>query len=82
MTKAEFDQAIEAIRQGHITPREERVLVAAAFIMREIRNIPDDEEWEPTRTQLVEFINGLDKQLRSRLKRIADDVQEEKPTLH
>src|SRR5262245_3014337 len=26
MTNAEFDQAIEAIRQGHITPRERRIV--------------------------------------------------------
>jgi hypothetical protein len=32
--------------------------------------------------QIVEFIKSLDKQLRSLLKRIADDVKEEKPTLH
>jgi len=43
MTKDEFDRAIEAIRQGHITPREGRVLEAA--VMREIRNIIKDEEW-------------------------------------
>ena len=84
MTKAEFDQAIEAIRQGHVTPREERVLVAAVFIMRELSNMPEAEAeaWKPTRMQILEFIESLDKQLRSLLKRVADDVQEEKPTFH
>jgi hypothetical protein len=82
MTNEEFDQALEAIRQGHITPRERRVVAAAVFIMRELCNSPEDEVWEPTRRQIVEFINSLDEQLRSLLKRIADDVKEERHTLH
>jgi hypothetical protein len=82
MTNEEFNQAIEAIRQGHITPREVRVMTAAVFIMRELSNMPEAEAWEPTQMQIVEFIKSLDKQLRSLLKRIADDVKEEKPTLH
>ena len=82
MTNKEFDQAIEAIRQGHITPHEERVVAAAVFIMRELNNSSEDEEWQPTRTQVVEFINSLDKQLRRLLKRVADDLQEERHTLH
>jgi hypothetical protein len=36
MTKAEFDQAIEAIRQGHITRRERRIIAAATFMMRAV----------------------------------------------
>jgi cell division protein ZapA (FtsZ GTPase activity inhibitor) len=84
MTNQEFDRAIEALRQGNITARERRVIAAAVFIMRELSNMPEAEAeaWEPTRMQILEFINSLDKQLRSLLKRIADDVQEEKPTLH
>ena len=81
MTNAEFDRALGAIRQGHITPRERRVIAAAIFMMRELSNMPDADMWEPTRRQIVEFITSLDKQLRSLLKRIADDV-EEKPTFH
>jgi hypothetical protein len=82
MTKDEFDQAIEAIRQGQITPREDRVISAAVFIMRELSNMPEAEAWEPTRMQILEFIKSLDKQLRSLLKRIADEVEEEKHTFH
>ena len=82
MTNEEFDQSIEAIRKGLITPREERVIAAAVFIMRELRNLPDDEGWQPTHPQILEFINSLDKQLRRLLKRVADDVAPERRTLH
>ena len=56
MTNDEFDQAIEAIRQDQITPREGRVIAAAVFVMRELRNIPQDQAWDPTHTQIIEFI--------------------------
>ena len=82
MTNEEFDQAIEAIRQGHVTPRERRVIAAAVFIMRELSNMPDAEEWRPTHTQIVEFISSLDQQLRRLLKRVAEDVKEKRRTLH
>jgi hypothetical protein len=80
MTSEEFDPAIEAIRQGHITPRERRVVAAAKFMMREMCSVPDD--FEPTRTQIIEFIDSLDPPYREILKRVADDVPEEEHTLH
>ena len=81
MTNAEFDQAIAAIRQGQITPHDRRI-VAAVLMMRELCNMPEDRAWEPTHTQIVEFINSLDKHLRRILKRVADDVKEGRHTLH
>jgi hypothetical protein len=82
MTKDEFDQAIEAIRQGQITPREVRILTAAVFMMRELSNMPEDQVWDPTHAQIVAFINSLDKRLRRILKQVADTAKEEKATLH
>jgi hypothetical protein len=80
MTKAEFDQAIEAIRQGHITRRERRIIAAATFMMREMCSVPDN--FEPTHTQLMEFIDSLDPPYREILKEVAEDIKEEKHTLH
>jgi hypothetical protein len=53
MTNDEFDQAIEAIRQGQITPRERRVIAAAVFMIRELCSVPAN--WEPTNIQIVEI---------------------------
>jgi hypothetical protein len=80
MTNDEFDQAIEAIRQGQITPRERRLIAAAVFMIRELCSVPAN--WEPTDIQIVEFIDSLDKPFRSILKRVADDAKAEKHTLH
>jgi hypothetical protein len=80
MTNEEFDQAIEAIRQGQITPREARVITAAKCVMRELCSVPDD--LEPTHSQIIEFIDSLDKPFRRLLKRVADDLKVEKHTLH
>jgi len=82
MTNEEFDRAIEAIRQGHIKWRELRILQAAVFMMRELSNMPQDQAWEPQHTQIVEFINSLDRRLRWILKQVADDVKEGRHTLH
>jgi len=82
MTNEEFDKTIEAIRRSEITPHERRIVAAAIFMMRELSNMRDADMWEPTRTQVVEFINSLDKSLRRILKRVADDVPEKKHTLH
>jgi hypothetical protein len=78
MTNEEFDQAVEAIRQGQITPREGRVLAAAKYMMRELCSVPDD--FEPTYAQIIQFIDSLNKPFRGILKRVAD--KEEKQTLH
>ena len=80
MTKGEFDQAIEAIRQGHITLRERRVMAAATFMMRELCSVPDD--FKPTVAQIIEFIDSLDKPFRRILKQAADAVKKERQTLH
>ena len=82
MTSDEFDQAIEAIRQGQITPREDRVIAAVGFIMRELRDGSGDDTWQPTYPQILHFIDGLDKPLRTVLKRVADDVKMKKHVLH
>ena len=80
MTNDEFEQAIAAIRQGQITLRERRVIAAATFMMRELCSVPDD--FEPTHAQILEFIDSLDKPFRKLLKRAADDLKEERHTLH
>ena len=80
MTNDEFDRAIEAIRQGQITLRERRVIAAAVFMMIELCSVPDDIE--PTHTQIIEFIDSLDKPFLRLLKRVAEDVKEERHTLH
>ena len=80
MTNAEFDQAIEAIRQGHIMSRERQVIAAATFMMRELCSVPDD--FKPTVAQIIEFIDSLDKPFRRILKHAADDVKVERQTVH
>jgi hypothetical protein len=50
--------------------------------MRELSNMPEDQAWEPTHTQIVEFINGLDRRLRGILKQVADTTKGEKVTRH
>jgi len=76
MTNQEFDQAIEAIRQGQIMLRERRVMAAATFMMRELCSVPDN--FQPTLAQIIDFIDSLDKPFRKLLKRAADDLKEER----
>ena len=69
MTRKEFDQAIDAIHQGHISRQPSRaeaveeaqcasrVLAAMCLVMRELRDIPEEQTWEPTSAQIVAFIN-------------------------
>jgi hypothetical protein len=82
MTNEEFDQAIEAIRQGQISPREVRILSAAVFMMRELSNMPEDQVWDPTHAQIVAFISSLDRRLRRILKQVVDTAKEKRVTLH
>ena len=80
MTNDEFDQAIEALRQGQITPRERRVIAAAVAMIRELCSVA--ATWEPTNIQIVEFIDSLEKPFRRILKRVADEAKAERITLH
>ena len=80
MANEEFEQAIEAIRQGQITPLERRVIAAATLMMRELCSVPDD--FEPTHAQIIEFIDSLDKPFRRILKQAADDVKVERHAVH
>ena len=80
LTNDEFEQAIEAIRQGQITPRERRVIAAAVSMIRELCSVPAN--WEPTNIHIVEFIDSLDKPFRRILKRVADEAKAERFTLH
>ena len=97
MTNAEFDRAIEAIRQGHISrqpsraaeveeaQRAGRVLAAMCLVMRSLRIIPEEKMWEPTRAQILEFIDSLNEHRRRMLKRIAEEeeeIEEDKEPLH
>jgi hypothetical protein len=90
MTNEEFDRAIDAIRQGQISRQPSRaeaveeaqcaswVLAAMCLVMRELRNIPEEQTWEPTSAQIVAFIDGLDEGRRRILRRIASEVEEDK----
>lgn len=80
MTNDEFEQAIEAIRQGQITPRERRVIAAAISMIRELCSV--SANWEPTNIHIVEFIDSLDKPFRRILKQVADEAKAERFTLH
>ena len=80
MANEEFEQAIEAIRQGQITPLERRVIAAATLMMRQLCSVPDD--FEPTHAQIIEFIDSLDKPFRRILKQAADDVKVERHAVH
>jgi hypothetical protein len=78
MTKQEFDEAVERLRQGHKaeSDAEARVYVAAGFIIRQRRGIPDDQPWEgPTDAELAEFLAGIDRVRRKRLKEIAERLK-------
>ena len=78
MTKQEFDEAVEGLRQGHKaeTDAEVRVFVAASFIIRQRRGMPEDQAWEgPTDAELAEFLAGADRRQRKLLKEIAEGLK-------
>src|SRR6516225_2809155 len=92
MTRKEFGEAIEAIRQGRISrqpsraaeveeaQRAGRVLAAMCLVMRSLRIIPEEKMWEPTRAQILEFIDSLNEHLWRMLKRIAEEEEEMRRT--
>ena len=44
-------------------------------MMRELSNMAEDQAWEPKHTQIVEFINSLDRRLRRILKQVAEALR-------
>ena len=89
MTEPEFDTAVTALIQGGQgaikNENEERVLVAATFVIQRQRKIPDDEPWEgPTDQELAEFLTGIDRIQRKKLKAMADGLikSQDRPTIH
>ena len=83
MTKQEFDEAVERLRQGHKakTDAEVRVYVAASFVMRQRLNragMPEDQAWEgPTDAELAEFLASMDPRQRKLLKGIAEGFKQD-----
>jgi hypothetical protein len=82
MTKQEFDEAVERLRRegrdGIKTEAAARVFVAASFVIRQRRDIPDGQPWGgPTVAELAEFLTEMkmDPVRRKRLKRIAEGLK-------
>jgi hypothetical protein len=89
MTELEFDTAVAALIQGGQgsikNDHEERVFVAATFVIQRQRKIPDDEPWGgPTDQELAEFLTGIDRIQRKKLKAMADGLikSQDRPTIH
>ena len=83
MTNEQFKDAMQALieHQGDITAGEHsmeeiRIYMAAGFIIRQRLSIPDVESFSPTPDQVVEFLTGLDRQRRRKLKKIAEGIDE------
>jgi hypothetical protein len=64
MTKAEFDAAVIALRDH--------------FIIRHRRGLSEEIPWDgPTDAELTEFLSGLDRLRRRRLKKIAEGLSKD-----
>jgi hypothetical protein len=82
MTKQEFDEAVDRPPHG-MTDAEERVFMAANFVMRHRRGMPDDQEWAgPTDAELAALLFSADRRQRKLLKKIAEGLVAEKVTQH
>jgi hypothetical protein len=81
MTRQQFDVAVDNLIHDEGMPDDEperefylRVLVAAGFIIRDRHGIPAGIEFHPTSTDLSDFLVGLDRVRRRRLKLIAEGL--------
>ena len=76
MTKAEFDAALAAIREGKTSDNdcEARVGMAIAVALNEKLGLTGEELWTPTKTQVIELIDTLDKEDKQELKQIAESL--------
>jgi len=74
MTKAEFDAALAAIREGKACDNDcqARVENAIADALRLRLGIADDA---PTRAQIIEFIDSLDDEGKERLRDVAESLE-------
>ena len=81
MTQQEFDEAVNRLRRSgrrDMTDIESRVFVAAGFVMRHRRGMPDDMPWGgPTDAELAEFLASADRRQRKLLKSIAEELEAE-----
>jgi hypothetical protein len=77
MTKAEFDAALAAIREGKACDNdcEARVGNAIADALRLRLGIPDHEVCALTRAQIIEFIDSLDNEGKERLRDVAESLE-------
>lgn len=89
MTEPEFDAAVAALIQGGQeaieNDSEQRVFAAVTFVIMQQRKIPDDEPWRgPTDQELVEFLTGMDRIRRKKLKTMAEGLlkSQDRPSIH
>jgi len=82
MTKAEFYDALAAIREGKACKNdcEERVGNAVTAALRLKLGIPYDEVYALTRAQIIEFIDSLDDEGKEALMDIAESLEWVLPT--
>jgi hypothetical protein len=76
MTKRQFDDAVDLLRQG-LEPASEiqgRIFVAVGHIIKHQRGIPEEVQWPITSTDVAEYLASLDGVYheRKRLKRVAE----------
>jgi hypothetical protein len=80
MTTDQFDEAVDLLRQGSQWPESvdhdltARVFVAAGYILKHRLGISDDVMWSPAESELSEFLAGLSRVQRKKLKRIAESL--------
>jgi hypothetical protein len=80
ITKDEFDEAVDLLRQGGQWPDSidrdlvTRVSVAAGYVLKHRLSISDDVMWSAAESELSEFLAGLSRVQRGKLKRIAESL--------
>jgi hypothetical protein len=80
MTTDQFDEVVDLLRQGSQWPESvdhdliARVFVAAGYILKHRLGISDDVMWSPAESELSEFLAGLSRVQRGKLKRIAESL--------
>ena len=86
VTTAEFDEAIAAIiqrgRAGIDDDATERVFVAAAHVARHRRNMPDDQPFRLTDSDVIGVLTTADRRQRKLIKKIAEELIKVKESIH
>jgi hypothetical protein len=77
MTQRQFNDAIEQLMRGHdgVDEHAAPVVVAAAYVLKARRRIPDEVPWSATPNELAEFLAGLDMSRRRQLRQLANSLQ-------